>query len=176
MAIIINEQRTKSGLANKRHLPATAVLATLLLLSALARAAGGGQPVSKRGEPEALFAQDGRPAATALEPPTGFGLRSRAGLYASAEQLVWQARMAEPYTVVVDLDGPLPTRAALAQAINGYRWEAQNALYPQATAYFVRARSPQRAVAGADTLTAAGLPLVFVVVDGPVAGSVARAR
>lgn len=155
-----------SAQARRRTLAVTAVLAGGLLLQAAVRAAGAGaKPVTYRGEAEALFAQDGRPAATAFEPPPGLALRSRAGLYATPEQLAWQAANAEAYTVVVDLDGRGPLRWVVERALRDHRWAAVHA--PEATgiATFVRSASAQRAVNAADVLTASGVPLVFVVVD-----------
>lgn len=147
----------------------TSTLATLLLALALQACGGsdgeapegGGRAQSARGVPEALFAQDGRPSAAARMPPEGQALRTAAGLYATPAQLAWEALTVEPYTVLVDVDAHASGDAAVARTLADHRWSADGAR----AAYYVRAGDPRHAVAVADALTAAGLGLVFLVVD-----------
>jgi hypothetical protein len=142
--------------------------ALLLVLAVQACGGGGDEPVSGSGRAqasrvtaEALFAQDGRPSAAARQPPAGWQHATAAGLYATPEQLAWEALTVEPYTVQVDVDLHASTDAAVAKTLADYRWSFDGAR----AAYYVRAADARRAVAVADALTAAGVPLVFLVVE-----------
>jgi hypothetical protein len=137
------------------HTTATTWICTTALLLA---ACGGSDDTGARPRHADLFGSDGRPSATAGEPPANAALRHRAGLYASTEQLAWEALTVEPYTVVVDADGASP--AELVQTtLDDYRWSGAH----PATAFFVRGGDARRVAAVADALTAAGLRQVFVV-------------
>ncbi len=124
--------------------------------------AGGDRAQAARGIPEALFAQDGRPSRVARQPPPGLALRTAAGLYATTAQFEWEALTVEPYTVLVDVDQHATAAVAIEKTLADFRWSLDGAR----AAHYVRAAELPRALAVADALTAAGLPLVFLVVDG----------
>lgn len=108
----------------------------------------------------ALFEADGQPSASAHLPPPGWTHRTQAGLYATAEQVAWEALTVEPYTVVVDVDALGGPEVALAKVLADHRWSPDGDL----AAFYVRAADARLAVAVADALSGAGLPRVFLVV------------
>ncbi len=120
------------------------------------------RPQEARGQPEALFSSDGRPSAAARQPPEGWRHRSRAGLYATPEQVAWEALTVEPYTVLVDVDRHASTDAAVERTLADFRWSGQSA----GTAFYVQAADASRAVEVADEINASGVPNVFLVVGG----------
>lgn len=147
----------------------TALAALFMLQIGSGAVAGGGKPVEYRAEREALFAHDRRPSKAALRPPRGFALRTAAGLYATPAQYLDHVRAAEDYTVVIDVDPRRPLATQVSHTLALHRWSVENTPQGSSTAYFVRAASARSAVAAADALTAAGVPLVFVIVDGAAA-------
>lgn len=120
------------------------------------------RPQAARGQPDALFASDGRPSAAARQPPGGWQYRTRAGLYATPAQVAWEALTVEPYTVLVDVDRHANADAAVERTLADFRWSGEIA----GTAFYVQAADAARAVEVADELHASGVPHVFLVVGG----------
>lgn len=150
-----------------RSLRATALLALILLQGCGGSHDDGNHQASGRGlvsaaTREALFAHDGQPSAAARQPPPGWGHRTRAGLYATPDQLAWEALTVEPYTVLVDVDAYPTPEAALRKALADFSWSPDSGQ----AAYYVRSADARQAVAVADALADAGVPLVFLVVGG----------
>lgn len=128
---------------------------------ATAHAGGSGRVAGTQAVVPGLFALDGRPNADAQHPPAGFALRTRAGLYATPEQVAWEALTVEPYTVRVDVDAHGSVEQTIQRTLADRRWSEAGEL----AAFYVSAAEPQRAVAVADALTAAGVQRVFMVVQ-----------
>jgi hypothetical protein len=136
------------------HRSINGIASTALLLAAC----GGGDETGGRARHADVFDGNGRPAATASEPPADAALRHRAGLYVSSEQLAWQALTVSSHTVVIDADA-MPQAETVETTLRNFRWSGAD----PATAFFVHGRDPQRVAALADALTAAGLGQVFVL-------------
>jgi len=147
-------------------------LTLLSTLSLLLAACGGGSGTpaaapagaAPKALPEAaslaLFDTQGRPLLTPRSRvPAHTAARTRAGLYASAEQLAWQELAAGPSTVVLDIDQMGPAGAALlAQHVRGWRAADERGL-----AWYVRGGSEEDAAQLVNNLTDEGVAPVFLV-------------
>lgn len=141
-----------------RMLPAH--LVALLALQTLYACGGGidGAPSNI----DTLFDGKGRPSTQAQQAPESLAVRTRAGLYATPQEVDWQLLIAEPYTAVVDVDAHASVEQAAAAALRIFRWSSDGAL----VAFFVRGSQPAQAAAVADALTAGGVTMVFLVSAG----------
>ncbi len=130
-----------------------------LLATAMLVGCGGVDDSRPAGDGDALFGRDGRPSALARQAPANSALRTRAGLYAAPEDVAWQTLIAEPYTVLVEVDRHASPDAAVETTLRNYRWSPEGPL----AAFFVSSSDPAQAAAVADELTASGVPNVFLV-------------
>ncbi len=129
------------------------------MFALLLSACGGGHETVLMLDSPALFDGQGRPAASARVARSAVPT-TRAGLYASPEQLRHEALIAEPYTVVIDLDAAGSPQQALAKALADRAW-AQDT---RGAAYYVRGSDLQQAAAITNALSDAGFEPVFLVV------------
>lgn len=135
-------------------LAAPLALAAVLTLSAC----GGAEESRFDGLSAPLFDDDGTPTAAAAVPPPDRSRITRAGLYASEEQLSWQQLVSAPSTVLLDLDVLATPEAALnlAAQVRGFRGV-------EGLAWFVRGGRGDQAARVADQLGDSGLAPVFLV-------------
>lgn len=149
-----------------RHPIAVSTLSLSLLLAACGGGSGGAPAAAApRAVPQAasleLFDAQGRalPSAAARV-PARTEARTRAGLYATPEQLEWQELISGPSTVVLDIDQLGPSGAALlAQHVRGWRGSGAVANL----AWYVRGGTEEEAAQLANQLTDDGVAPVFVV-------------
>lgn len=151
---------------------AVGVCTAIVGLSAtLTACGGGGDADTETASPGAtafavapLFDDDGRPSAAAkAAEPADPGMRTRAGLYASAEQYRWELRTSAAYTVLVDLDTPEAAEAGAIDRARALR-DPRPAAAPQA--WFVQSADLSAGARMADTLGRMGLDPVFLIVGG----------
>ena len=146
----------------KRLNPSTTP-ALLVLLALCACGDGGGDGTADAGsELDSLFDRQGQPSAQAHVQPAGLAVQTHAGLYATPQQVEWQALTAEPYTVLVDLDAHDSVEEAAAVTLRNFRWAQEGAR----AAFYVRGTDLTQAAALADALSAGGVPTVFLVAGG----------
>jgi hypothetical protein len=113
-----------------------------------------------------LFDADGQPSAAARQQPAD-SPSTRGALYATPAQYAWEALVAGPYTVLVDLDTFASPAAALAKALSDHEWAAEH----QGVSHFVRGGTPEQAAAVADGLSDAQVTNVFLIGGADVPGS-----
>lgn len=139
--------------------PLVPLAAPLVLAAALTLAACGGSEESQfDGLSVPLFDNEGRPAASAAVPPADSAQFTRAGLYASEDQLAWQQLVSAPSTVLLDLDALGSNEAALnlAAQVRGFRGV-------EGLAWFVRGGRGDQAARLVDLLADSGVAPVFLV-------------
>lgn len=148
----------------KHHLiwPCTSALA----LAAALAACGGTDAEPGPYAPPALFDNRGQPSAAARQRPAT-APPTRSGFFATPEQVRWETLMAEPYTVLVDIDTAASPADALAEALRNHTLATER----RGVAHFVRGGAADQAAAVADALTAAGVERVFLVTERAAPGA-----